>query len=223
MVCTFRLLVVVVCSRLGYFANATKKMTIATLPTVGGGYQREKPANHSIISETGKTMISASFVFGMCGVYEIAEGFVAARAAHTAHQDIGGVIGVLISKSLHGVMDELVTCYLLGTAGQALIQLGSMEDIATSRKESTLVVGIKSIRTLVKRLRGATSVLLVKKVLQAILIRMGLKGLGPQALTPFFRHPAGHHHAEIEALEKALGAGDMIEKNIDSFIEANPL
>jgi hypothetical protein len=79
------------------------------------------------------------------------------------------------------------------------------------------------LRVPFEQLRGATTVLLVKKVLQAILIRMGLKGLGPQALTPFFRHPAGHHHAEIEALEKALGAGDMIEKNIDSFIEANPL
>ena len=49
-----------------------------------------------------------------------------------------------------------------------------------------------------KRLRGAT-VLLVKKVIQAVLVHMGLKGIGPQALTPLFRHLAGHHHAEIEA------------------------
>ena len=182
-------------------------------------------SNSDLMTDTGRTMVSASIVFGICGVYEIAEGIVAAAAAHTHHQKISGVLGVLISKSLHGVMDELVTCYLLGTAGKALLNLGNIEKgrAGESHRETMLLVGMSSIRTLVKRLRGATTVLLAKKIIQAVLVHMGLKGIGPQALTPLFRHLAGHHHAEIEALERVLGAGDVLEKGIDSFIEANPL
>ena len=210
----------------------TKKTTATPVPAVTsaavavprGGTQKSL-SNSDLMRETGRTMVSASIVFGICGVYEVSEGIVAAVAAHSHHQKISGVLGILISKSLHGVMDELVTCYLLGTAGNALLKLGDTVDGAAgaSHKDTMLMVGMSSIGTLVKRLRGATTVLLVKKVIQAVLVHMGLKGIGPQALTPLFRHLAGHHHAEIEALERALGAGDMLEKSIDSFIEANPV
>jgi hypothetical protein len=168
-------------------------------------------------------MLSAAIIFGVTGVYEIFEGISAAKAAHDAHQSVGGVIGVLVSKSLHGVMDELVTCYLLATAGNSLVQLGLDELIGIESSDGVLLVGMTSIRTLVKRLRGATAVLLLKKLLQALLIRMGLRGLGPQALTPFFRHLSGHHHAEIVAIETALSAGDVIETALDSFVKANPV
>ena len=63
--------------------------------------------------------------------------------------------------------------------------------------------------------------LLFKKLAEAALIHMGYKGIGPQLLTPLFRHLVGHHHSEITKVEEALHAEHAIEDGLDAFIRKN--
>lgn len=179
-----------------------------------------------LLTDIGKTMLSASFVFGLCGFWEVAEGFVAAYRAqqHAVGEGWAGVAGVLISRSLHGVMDGLLTSYLLFSAGRTLLQLG---DDSQKRKDDDEVMvltrGFKKIRRLIRKLRGATCVLLLKRLVERYFVHLGLKGIGPQALTPMFAHLVGHHHEHIEALEKVLGTGTTIEGSMMQYVERFPM
>ena len=93
-----------------------------------GGEDSDGSEALSLLHQTGQTMVSAAVVLGIVGICKILEGVFATRRALVAGSGKAGAVGVLIRKSLHDVMEKLVTTFFLWQGGVGLLELGRLEE-----------------------------------------------------------------------------------------------
>ena len=91
-----------------------------------------------------------------------------------------------------------------------------------ARANRSLEQSLNAVQSLVRKLRGATAVLLAKSLASRFVAHLGLRGFGPESLRPLMVHLVGHHHAHLAALESALGTNGQIEGTLEAFVDLLP-
>ena len=89
----------------GHVKLADKRSQSPLVAVRGGGNKKESSRETAImLKRTGKTLLSAGVALSICGVYEVTEGAVLGYMARSAGSSWGGVAGILVKTSVHGLM-----------------------------------------------------------------------------------------------------------------------